>query len=177
MVYGGTMKKKKLIPYRWLPASWGLAGKTRAIAEAEYYYDGNDLEDKLAEINAETNEDADIAKLDLKLKREEISQTAYDKKIADIRKEPYINVLKMGINPVNAQAGYIELDWNDEFVKMLQENGYEGRSDEDIVNKWFNGVCRTILANEVADQDYGLEQSDRSASARPDVERRNNSQK
>ena len=169
------MKKKKLIPFSWLPASWGLAGKTRAIAEAEYYYDGNDLEDKLAEINAETNEDADIAKLDLKLKREEISQTAYDKKIADIRKEQYINVLKMGINPVNAQEGYIELDWNDEFVKMLQENGYEGRSDEDIVNKWFNGVCRTILANEVADQDYGLEQSDRPASARPDVERRNNS--
>ena len=37
-----------------MPASWGLKGKTRAIAEAEYYYEGEELEKALAEINAET---------------------------------------------------------------------------------------------------------------------------
>lgn len=169
------MKKKKLIPFSWLPASWGLAGKTRAMAEAEYYYEGDELEEKIVEINADTTEEAEIAKLELKLKREEISQSAFDKKVADIKGEPFVNVLKMGINPANAQAGFIELDWNDEFVKMLQENGYEGRSDEEIVNKWFNGVCRTILANEKADQDYGLQPSERTAGASPDVERRTNS--
>lgn len=167
------MKKKRLIPFSWLPASWGLSGKSRAIAEAEYYYEGNDLEDKLAELNASTELEAQIAKLDLRLQREEISPAVYDKKVADLQGEPYVNVVKMGVNPGNAQAGFVELDWNDEFIKMLQENGYEGRSDEEIVNKWFNGVCRTILANEKADQDYGLQQSDRTAGAAPDVERRN----
>jgi hypothetical protein len=167
--------KKKWIPFNWLPASWGLRGKSRAIAEAEYYYEGNELEEKLAELNADTAEDGEIAKLAVKLKNEEISQSAYDKKVAGIKGEPYVNVVKMGINPANAQAGFVELDWNDEFVKMLQENGFEGRSDEDIVNKWFNDVCRTILLNEKADLDYGLQSVDRAPTADPDVERRNNS--
>ena len=51
----------------------------------------------------------------------------------------------------------MELDWNDHFVKFLHENGYTGNNDEDIVNKWFNDVCRTVLVQEIADQDYGLQ--------------------
>ena len=31
-----------------MPASGGLSGKTRAIAEAEYYYEGDELEEILA---------------------------------------------------------------------------------------------------------------------------------
>ena len=170
------MKKRRLIPFSWLPASWGLRGKSRRIAEAEYYYEGAELEDHLIDINAASAEEAELAKLELKLKREEISQAAYEKRVADMRGEPYVNVLKMGINPANASAGFVELDWNDEFIKMLQENGYEGRSDEEIVNKWFNNVCRTILLNEKADQDYGLQPANRAPGADPDVERRNNSE-
>ena len=47
--------------------------------------------------------------------------------------------------------GNIELDLNDEFVAMLQSKGITGTSDEDVVNKWFNAVCRTVLLNEQAD--------------------------
>jgi hypothetical protein len=67
----------------------------------------------------------------------------------------------MGVNPSNVAAGYFELDWNDEFIAMLHENGYVGQSDEEVVNKWFNDVCRTVLIQEKADQDYGLEQTER----------------
>lgn len=144
-----------------LPASWGLKGKTRAIAEAEYMYEGKELEEKLAEINAETPEDKEIAVLAIKLKHEEISQAAHDKAVATIRKEPWVNVVKMGVNPTNVAAGFFELDWNDEFIAMLHENGYVGQSDEEVVNKWFNDVCRTVLIQEKADQDYGLEQTER----------------
>lgn len=148
-----------------LPASWGLKGKTRAIAEAEYLYEGKELEEKLAELNAETAEDKEIAKLAVKLKHEEITQDAHDKAVASIRKEPWVNVVKMGVNPSNVAAGFFELDWNDEFIIMLQENGYTGTSDEETVNKWFNDVCRTVLIQERADQDYGLQEQ------RTDVER------
>ncbi len=41
---------KKLIPFRWLPASWGLNGPLYDEAEAYYLYDGYDLERRLAEI-------------------------------------------------------------------------------------------------------------------------------
>ena len=154
------MSRKKL-PFWMLPASWGLKGKTRAIAEAEYMYEGKELEEKLAEINAETPEDKEIAVLAIKLKHEEISQAAHDKAVATIRKEPWVNVVKMGVNPTNVAAGFFELDWNDEFIAMLHENGYVGQSDEEVVNKWFNDVCRTVLIQEKADQDYGLEQTER----------------
>jgi hypothetical protein len=152
---------KKTIPFWMLPASWGLKGKTRAIAEAEYLYAGKELEEKLAEINADTAEDKEIAVLAVKLKHEEISRDAYDKAVAGIKKEPWVNVTKMGIDDKNVSAGYFELDWNEEFIAMLHENGYVGQSDEDVVNKWFNDVCRTVLIQEKADQDYGLEQTDR----------------
>ncbi len=144
-----------------LPASWGLNGKTRAIAEAEYYFEGKELEEKLAEIGGNTPEDKEVAVLAVKLKHEEISQDAYDKAVATIRKEPWVNVVKMGVNPSNVAAGYFELDWNEEFIAMLYENGYVGQSDEEVVNKWFNDVCRTVLIQEKADLDYGLEQTER----------------
>lgn len=155
------MKKKRLIPFSMLPASWGLVGKSRAIAEAEYYYDGEDLEKALSEINATTDTEKEIAKLEVDLKYQKIGQAEFDKKVAEIKQEPYVNVLKMGINPETAQAGYIELDWNDHFVKFLHENGYAGVSDEDVVNKWFNDVCRTILVQEQADLDFGLQDQGR----------------
>ena len=68
-----------------------------------------------------------------------------------------MNVLKLDVNPENAQAGYMELDWNDHFVKFLHDNGYTGQNDEEVVNKWFNDVCRTVLIQEQADLDYGLQ--------------------
>ena len=151
----------KKIPFWMLPASWGLKGKTRAIAEAEYMYEGKELEEKLAELNAETAEDKEIAVLAVKLKHEEISRDAYDKAVAGIKKEPWVNVTKMGIDDKNVSAGYFELDWNEEFIAMLYENGYVGQSDEEVVNKWFNDICRAVLIQEKADQDYGLEQTDR----------------
>lgn len=50
------MKRNKLIPFSCWPAAWGLKGKTREIAEAEYYYSGEELERRLAEINYRNNE-------------------------------------------------------------------------------------------------------------------------
>lgn len=151
------MKKRRLLPFSMLPASWGLAGKTRARAEAEYYYEGEDLDKALAALEVDSEQDKELAELEIDLKYGNIGQAEFDKKVAEIKQEPYVNVLKMGINPETAQAGYIELDWNDHFVKFLHENGYTGTSDEDVVNKWFNDVCKTILVQENADMDFGLQ--------------------
>lgn len=152
------MAKKTKLPFSMMPAGWGLKGKSRAIAEAEYYYDGEELEEVLAQLEAETDVDKEIAKLDVQFKNDKIGKYEYDKAIADIKKLPYVNVLHLDVNPENAKAGYMELDWNDHFVKFLHENGYTGESDEAVVNKWFNDVCRTVLVQELADQDYGLQE-------------------
>jgi hypothetical protein len=45
-----------MIPFGMWPGSWGLKGKTREIAQAEYELTGYDLEVKLAEINHREDE-------------------------------------------------------------------------------------------------------------------------
>ena len=142
-----------------MPASWGLKGKSRAVAEAEYYYDGEDLEKALAEINSNSEEEKTIAQLEIDFNNGKIGRYEFEKEVATLKKEPYVNVMKLEVNPENAKAGCMELDWNDEFVAFLSENGYTGESDESVVNKWFNDVCRTVLVQEMADQDYGLQEA------------------
>ena len=151
------MAKKTKLPFSMMPARWGLKGKTRAIAEAEYYYEGDELDKILAEINADTDEDKELAVAEVEFKNGTLGKLEYEKKVAEIKKEPYVNVLKLDVNPENAQAGYMELDWNDHFVKFLHDNGYTGQNDEEVVNKWFNDVCRTVLIQEQADLDFGLQ--------------------
>ena len=58
--------------------------------------------------------------------------------------EPMVKVLNLNVNPDNPRNGFFELDWNDEFVNMLKQNGYEGASDTEIVDRWFQTLCRTI---------------------------------
>ena len=151
------MAKKTKLPFSMMPASWGLKGKSRARAEAEYYYEGDELEKVLAGIDVNSDEEKSVAEIEIDVKNGKLSQSEADKQIANIKKEPWVNVNKMGVDPENAKAGFIELDWNDEFVIMLQNGGITGTSDDDVVNKWFNGVCRTVLLQEGADLDYGLE--------------------
>jgi len=153
------MAKKTKLPFSMMPASWGLKGKSRAIAEANINYDGEELEKMLAEINADTEEEKNLAQLEIDFNNGKIGRYEYEKEVANLKNEPYVNVMKLEVNPENAKAGYMELDWNDKFVEFLSENGYTGESDEAVVNKWFNDVCRTVLIQEMADQDYGLQEA------------------
>jgi len=58
--------------------------------------------------------------------------------------EPMVKVLNVNVNPDNPRNGFFELDWNSEFVNMLTQNGYQGESEEQIVDLWFQSLCRTI---------------------------------
>jgi len=58
--------------------------------------------------------------------------------------KPWVKVLNMDVNPENPRNGFFELDWNNEFVNMLQQNGYKGDTEEQIVDKWFQTLCKTI---------------------------------
>ena len=62
--------------------------------------------------------------------------------------EPKVNILKFDFDPANPRLGSIELDWNREFVELLITHGYIGKTDEEIVDKWLNDVCRNIASNE-----------------------------
>lgn len=60
--------------------------------------------------------------------------------------EPYISVVSVEIDPDNVENGAFELDWNEVFVARLVKAGYKGRDDAQIVDQWFQDVCRNVLA-------------------------------
>ena len=67
------------------------------------------------------------------------------KEIATEKGEPYINVISVELDPENIGNGAIELDWNEFFVTKLLRAGYQGRDDQQIVDQWFQDVCRNVV--------------------------------
>ena len=168
------------IPFSWLPASWGLRGKSRELAEAEYYLSGYELDIakarighglespeftksvlnidlaygkisaydhdiRLAEINNADEVALSLAKLDVDLKHNRVSAQEHERKTADIKTEPYMAMPKISWDPVDPSKTFFELDYNDAFVASLRANSYQG-TDEDVINRWLNDVCNSILS-------------------------------
>lgn len=68
-----------------------------------------------------------------------------DKEIANKKGEPYVAILGMEVDPENLHQGSFELDWNEKFVANLIRAGYRGETDADIVDQWFQTVCRHVV--------------------------------
>ncbi|CAB4163950.1 hypothetical protein UFOVP1146_306 [uncultured Caudovirales phage] len=68
-----------------------------------------------------------------------------EKDLANERGEPYVSILSMDIDPENLHQGSFELDWNEKFVSNLVRAGYQGKTDSDIVDLWFQNVCRHVV--------------------------------
>lgn len=176
---------KPLIPFGWLPGHWGLRGRTREIAQAEYELEGLALVIRLAEINYEPGADRDrailearrqhgavtdyeydveqaklapegtereISLLSVELKHNKISQQAHDRQVADLRGEPWVAMPDIKWDPSDPSKSYFELDYNEAFVTFLRNNNYKGTTDEEVVERWLNDVCRSVAA-ELAEDD------------------------
>ena len=68
------------------------------------------------------------------------------KEIATAKGEPYVAILNVELDPDNIGNGAFELDWNDKFIANLSRAGYKGKTDADLVDQWFQTVCKNILA-------------------------------
>lgn len=75
------------------------------------------------------------------------------KELASEKKEPWVAVLDTHVNKENVRNGFFELDWNEYFVLQLRSAGYTGDSDEAIVDKWFQELCRGVGAEEGVDME------------------------
>jgi len=73
--------------------------------------------------------------------------TVSDKQKAEELGLPYVNILKMEIDPYDINSGAFELDWNDKFILNLIRAGYKIRDDDTdtmIAERWFQSVCRNV---------------------------------
>ena len=71
-----------------------------------------------------------------------------EKELATEKGEPWVGILSMNVDPENLHQGAFEIDWNEKFVANLVRAGYQMNpkdSDADIVDRWFQNVCRHVV--------------------------------
>jgi hypothetical protein len=89
------------------------------------------------------------------IKEQKVKKTP--KELATEAGEPWVEVIGMELDKDNPGAGSFELDWNDKFVANLIRAGYQGKTDQDLVDNWFRSVCQNIVMEnyeqEMADPD------------------------
>jgi len=81
-----------------------------------------------------------------KLNTGKISKSEFTKEIKTLNKEPYIHILNIDYN-VKDGIHAIEFDWNDYFIQELKDNGYNGKTDEELIDQWFVALS-TLVASE-----------------------------
>lgn len=89
---------------------------------------------------------ASVAKKTTRKKPVPAEKTAKD--IATEKGEPYVNIISVELDPDDVGNGAFELDWNDKFIVQLVRAGYQAQPNESenvIVDRWFQTVCRNIL--------------------------------
>ena len=82
-------------------------------------------------------------------------KTKTTKELATERGEPWVDVIKVDVDPQSPKMGSFELDWNSHFVQLLRRSGYKGVKDEQVIDQWFNDVCRNVVL-----ETYEQEQAD-----------------
>ncbi len=77
------------LPFGSWPGHWGLAGKTREIAKAEYELTGFELANKLLEIRKDemSTDEFDRKQLDLHLKFEKVTRAEYERHLLEFIKD------------------------------------------------------------------------------------------
>ena len=74
--------------------------------------------------------------------------------------EPWVNVTGLTMDPANITDGAFDLDWNDIFIAKLIRAGYQGKTDVDLVDQWFQSICRNVVLESFEQQQADPEKRD-----------------
>ena len=95
--------------------------------------------------------------------------SANAKEAATRRGEPYVSVVSVELDQDNVGNGAFELDWNDIFVAKLIRAGYEGKDDAQIVDRWFQTICRNVIMENYEQWEVNQPKEDRLTLQRRDL--------
>lgn len=116
-----------------IKATMGL-NKAELAAQAE----------ALAEAARQKKEQAKAKRAEAKAEKAK-TKTISAKDEATAKGEPWVEIIGMEIDESDPGQGAFELDWNDVFIAKLVRAGYQGKTDQDIVDNWFKVVCRNVV--------------------------------
>lgn len=83
-----------------------------------------------------------------------------EKELATERGEPWVSVITVELDPDDVGNGAFELDWNDKFITKLVRAGYKGKTDQQIVDQWFQDVCRNVVMENFEQYEANLPRTD-----------------
>jgi len=108
--------------------------KYKHITKEEYDY-------KMVEVkyrNSAHDTDLPFARYELDKKYGKLTEKEFDKAVYSLGNRPWVDIVRSEYKDDEKSDGFtFELDWNDAFVKMLRSEGYNGGTDEAIVEQWF----------------------------------------
>ena len=112
------------------------------------------MKDIITKLNPFASKDKTV---DAKATTEDQRRAILEKEKAEATKagKPWVDVLDTQVNPGNIRNGFFELDWNNEFIEQLLDAGYNGESNEEIVDKWFRSIVIQMLEEEGQDPRTG----------------------
>ena len=123
-----------------IKASLGLNKAELAVKAEAKALAASEARTKRAEAKAEAK--ADKTKVKVLSPKEE----------ATAKGQPWVEVLGIEVDEADPGQGAFELDWNDVFITKLVRAGYQGKTDQDLVDNWFKAVCRNVVT-ETYEQD------------------------
>jgi hypothetical protein len=91
------------------------------------------------------------------------------KAVATRKKEPYVAVIGVELDDTNPGNGAFELDWNEYFVAKLVRAGYTGNDDAQIVDRWFQDICRNVVMENFEQWEANQPREDRLTLQRKDL--------
>ena len=119
------------------PKTWFLSDEEYKRSEARQISNEKDMEERFSEIDLEFDR---------------ITQEEHDKKVATLNGEAYVKVVNIDLDTDSPGAGFFELDFNEHFVEYLANSGYEGVEPDEIVDNWFNDLCKNIVLSDLEDE-------------------------
>lgn len=86
-------------------------------------------------------------------KKAEAEASLTPKELATKKGEPWVDVIGFKVNPSSIQKGFFELDWNDQWVLQLKQEGYgaDGDPEEEIISRWFRDILISAAVSEGID--------------------------
>jgi hypothetical protein len=79
-----------------------------------------------------------FARLELDKKYGKLTEKEFDKAVFSLGNRPWVDIISSEYNDNDGSDGFsFDLDWNDAFIDLLKNEGYNGISPEAIVEQWF----------------------------------------
>ena len=78
-------------------------------------------------------------------------------------------MVNVELEPDNPGNGAFELDWNEYFVAKLVKAGYTGKDDAQIVDRWFQDICRNVVMENFEQWEANQPREDRLTLNRKDL--------